>query len=538
MLITLLTWAYVTLVTYGAGRALLRLGTLLLGDAPPLPWPFICLLGIAGLTTGLGYVWLAWPIQWELSVAVLVLSLMFITPTPGWWGRAVRLVTLRSLPILLVFLLILLRTVQPVRVIDTGGYHAPMIEWVRQYALVPGLANLNYRFGFNNAWFLPNAFFAFPLPNGSVWHGLNGWMLLMMGCLALTSASQLLVALVGGMLLVFHWTLSSPSPDLPTQLYVGLCFWLWLLPNRTPTVNWLLLLLALAAMTTKLSAVTVLVLPALTILTALKQRHWRFVSLAIGTIVVCTGYWWVSNVVLTGYLFYPSLSPLANWFTVDWKVPNPVLNQAVYNLAQGTKAGYVGNPLLVWQWVPHWFLTRPLLEQVTVAGLGMGMLVNVPNLKGQAGVLQITTWLGVLFWFLLAPHLRFGAAAVCMALILSYGSVLQKLPTCLGQIGLIVAPYLVLIPLLVAALQRGGINWLLPAAYPKTALHTYQIGNLTVYYPTDDPRTFHQIRGYWGDCYDAPLPCSPYPNPVLQPRGTTLPTGFRLTNSIPHSLTD
>jgi len=41
----------------------------------------------------------------------------------------------------------------PPEIYDTGLYHLQAIKWIEEYAVVPGLANLHGRFGFN-----PNIF--------------------------------------------------------------------------------------------------------------------------------------------------------------------------------------------------------------------------------------------------------------------------------------------------------------------------------------------------------------------------------------------
>lgn len=46
-----------------------------------------------------------------------------------------------------------------VRMGDTGLYHAHCVKWLVEYGLVPGLANLHYRLGYNSAWFAFAALF-------------------------------------------------------------------------------------------------------------------------------------------------------------------------------------------------------------------------------------------------------------------------------------------------------------------------------------------------------------------------------------------
>lgn len=553
MLLTLLLWIYSTVITFLAGDALLRLGRKLTGPLPVPAAPFVCLLGAAGLTVVLGWLWLVVPINVATHLALAGLLAGYaiwqrpqpVLALPRWKNQWLGWVAVGIL-----FMVVWLRSVQLPRLADTGGYHAPMIEWIYQYPVVPGLANLNYRFGFNNTWFLLTALFRFQLTPDVPWHGLNGWMMVMLGWFSLTEwhrqqqtgprpfSAWLGGWLAPGFLLIFHWTLSSPSPDLPTHAYVVLCFWVWLRraeADQRPSANgwaWLLIVLSMSALTTKLSAVTILLLPALVVGQTSFRGGWRRLVLFGVTILVSTGYWLAGNVILSGYIAYPSLSPLVNWFSVDWKVPREVIAVGLNNLQQGTRGDSDG--ILSLAWVPYWFRTRPVLEQgIFVLLLAAPLPVfwyrkSVFSLTPGYGVALLTAWIGVIFWFLLAPEIRFGAGNVLITLGMCYGPVLsrakwpvQTQPVVLGTIcfiGLV---------LVLAAGRRESIGLLVPAGYPNSKLRSYTIDSHPVVYPIDDSRVINGIRGYWGNCYDAPLPCSPYPIPGLRWRGQTPANGFR-----------
>ncbi|HEX9958007.1 MAG TPA: hypothetical protein VGA96_12145 [Fibrella sp.] len=521
---------------------------------PLLAAPLVCLCGAAGLTVGLGWVWLLAPINLATHLVIAALLAGY-----GFWQRPQPVMALPRwknpgvgwLAVGLLFLAIWLRSSQLPRLADTGGYHAPMIEWIHEYAVVPGLANLNYRFGFNNSWFLLTAFFRFQLSPDVPWHGLNGWLMVMLGWFSLTewhrwyqSGKHLLSAWLGGwlavgLLLIFHWTLSSPSPDLPTHAYVVLCFWAWLRrtepDQRQYTVGWtwLVLLFSLLALTTKLSAVTVLLLPAISILQTLYQRDWRNGLRLIITIGIVTGSWWVGNVLLSGYIAYPSLSPLVDWFSVDWKVPRGVIAVGLKNLQEGTRGD--NGPVFSLGWIPYWFKTRPLFEQALYAALLAAPFVVIGRRKSMFtslsgyGMAQVTAWLGVVFWFLLAPELRFGAGNILLALGLCYGPVLCRATVGRGRahwVGFSVAG-LIGLAFVVAAIRRESVDWLLPVGYPDSPLGTYKADDRLIQYPADEQRVANGIRGYWGNCYDAALPCTPYPMPGLHWRGQNMQDGFR-----------
>ena len=87
-------------------------------------------LGVAGVIRErhvLGAWWRA--ARWPSSLAALLLVVLLC-----WWvgGQGLGLVASY----------------------DTYMYHIPAVDWFRQHAIVPGLANLQERLGFNNASFL------------------------------------------------------------------------------------------------------------------------------------------------------------------------------------------------------------------------------------------------------------------------------------------------------------------------------------------------------------------------------------------------
>lgn len=68
---------------------------------------------------------------------------------------------------------------------DTGMYHLPMARWLVEYPIVPGLANLHGRFGFNNASLLHAALFECGPFEGRSHHFVNGPLVLLFGALVL-----------------------------------------------------------------------------------------------------------------------------------------------------------------------------------------------------------------------------------------------------------------------------------------------------------------------------------------------------------------
>lgn len=69
---------------------------------------------------------------------------------------------------------------------DTGLYHAQAIRWIEEYGVVPGLANLHSRFGYNSASFALSAFFSETWLIGRPMHCVAGFL----RCCARVNARQ------------------------------------------------------------------------------------------------------------------------------------------------------------------------------------------------------------------------------------------------------------------------------------------------------------------------------------------------------------
>jgi hypothetical protein len=540
MLITLLLWGYITVICLLAGDAVCRLFRLEKG----LPLPAVALLGWAGLTNVLGYLWLAVPVGLVVHALIVGGLLVFGWLRRDYWRERLRAVPAHPtsfwLTSLLCVAVILTRTTHLPRLLDTGGYHAPMIRWISEYAVIPGLANVNYRFGFNNASFLTEAFFSLRFLGGPSFHVLNGWLMLVVALWsldALSASGKLSNRYVFGMGVLFlwhaHWRLSSPTPDHPAQLLVGLVFYLLIrrmegARGEVLPVVWLTLL----AFTIKMSTLVLLAIPLAYFGEALFRKNYRLAGGIVAAGLFPLAWWLAANVVLTGYILYPTDAAALDWFPVDWKVPAVTIQQGLKNLSGGTKLSPVKG-LLDFSWVPHWSVTQPVPDKVIFLLLFGWPLVGAAGWKtvrAFARTYPLWPWLvaiaygGVAFWFINAPELRFGMGFIIAALLLGYLPFVKLRYIQLLHLGLA----FFFVTLLYASFTRQRPAWVFPEDYPAAKVRSYRLSGYTIYFATDDPKITHGIYGYWGNCQDMALPCCPYYNPGLVLRGDGMGEGFRV----------
>ncbi len=548
MLLTLFLWLYISLLCLAAGDgiwlAFQRLGR----SAQELPLAALAFMGWAGLTNALGYLWLFESIGMGVHAGLFVVLLGWLIHRRSYWSTRIRSITFPAslyfwAAFLLGFLVILTRTTHLPRLADTGGYHAPMIRWISEFAVVPGLANVNYRFGFNNASFLTEAFFSLRFLPGESFHVLNGWMMMVLFSWALTSllssSRRMSDWLIVGMGVLFlwhaHWRLSSPSPDHPAQMLVGLVFYLMTRQvegSGSSSERLVMVWLTLVAFTIKMSTLVALLVPLVLFIDSFRKKSYRETGLFVVVGLIPLLWWLGANLILTGYILYPTTSPLLDWFSFDWKVPTSVIKQGLINLSGGTKLSPVQG-LFDFSWVPHWFELQLIPDQVLLVLLFGWPLVAMVQWKRTVQFLMqypnwfwllLMTYAGVAFWFINAPEFRFGMGFIVAALLVGYAPFRRTFPIRYG-FGLIA---LLSLALLYASFKRQSTPLLKPDSYPPASVSVYPLPPLQLYVANDDPRIVHGIKGYWSNCQDAALPCSPYINPALKMRGTTLQEGFKI----------
>lgn len=339
----------------------------------------------------------------------------------------------------IVALLLLLLSALAVTGGDTAAYHAPMIRWYEEMGVVPGLANLDVHLGYNSSWAVSQVLSSWAQWLGSPLQSLTSLALLLFTAYSLAPLAQrfgrpvpaqalfrlLLGAFAlfwlggsviglgsdpGATLLGFTLITQAIALDVPGR-------------GRPLTVSHVAVgLLALYAITIKLSVVPLVLLPVVWLLCA--ALSWRakmglLLRLAgFGAVLVLP--WVLTTSVLTGYLLFPF--PALDVLPVDWKFPQAVLYEHmdyIRNFARNpalSQYNVYGQPLRYW--LPVWWqqqqfydkfitLAAPVLALATAVWLGLSQAWRRPQAAAWALAFAVLL-LGSAFWFLAAPAYRFG----------------------------------------------------------------------------------------------------------------------------------
>jgi hypothetical protein len=446
---------------------------------------------------------------------------------------------------------------------DSGIYHFSSIQWANRLPLPPGLGNLHGRLAFNQSYFLFVAFLnSFPVVGFG--HNLANSLLLAAAILtpcekSLRYQPRELFGLLNRLLIPFtlffcamcHRSnppfISSPTPDgavFAVEIVLIALLLEFLARYRITEVDTnstlvAIVCLAAVAITLKLSTLLfagTIVVSAVTVAVRFRIRRWTtMLALAFAAFVIL--FWVMRAVIASGYLIYPIPS---TGLPVDWKIPEHLVVDEVNSIGAWARLPYhpwrevIGS----WNWIPAWFLRitdRP--DTIAVLGLICVTLAyfvlprkasrqRPDSAIGSISVILGTGLFSLIFWFLSAPDPRFLGAVLWIVLLGVVGFVFDavSLPQQikLSQILLLLSWIAV-----VLCFGRNGLaltsstSGELAQSMTKPDLLKGITGSgLTIYTPA-----------LGDECWDAPLPCTPYFRPQLRLRGKSLSEGFYLDES-------
>jgi len=449
----------------------------------------------------------------------------------------------------------------PMRNIDSGIYHYSILRWTATYSIVPGLANLNARLGFNSSSLL----FPTLLDSGfwprSAQHVCSCTLFFALAAQLASSAYRLLTqntALRSDVFAIFvlgfgvHYSYMEAtafSTDAPVfALSTVVFFHIFRIvcdeisePRERAFVTAAVVFLAAVAISAKLS-VCVLVGSATLILLWMTRRddagnvfRKRIVAASIALSAFGLIVWCVRNAIITGYPLFPlTLGALP----VDWRLP-----RATPEVIQFWITGWARKPWGHWKdtqgrwdWISSWWSGQILPNvwefripvALTLFSIVAGLFGKRADNAARKPVwpFLIPNLLSLVYWFLTAPALRLGAgifwllAATCA--VLAFSRLEQT-----GRIRL--ARTFCAAGLLMAFISAAAVQRTILIAGPDAGFFpTWRITFLS--FPSDNGVTV-LIPADAGEpaTWDSPLPTTPYPHRRLALRRTDdLSSGFKL----------
>lgn len=344
---------------------------------------------------------------------------------------------------------------------DTGLYHVQAIRQIMEYPMLLGTANIHMRFGYNSSLFpaaaaLSGAGFGYP--------GLVTSNALLMSFISLAIVQRSLAwssrdgsrAAIFGILMIgitaftpilsFRDWAGTPNTDFPSSLAILYAFYLSLLmsdrqqgqipgPGTGPEAVLLMAVLAFA-ISLKLTAIPVVLLVAIPMLTWRGNQLRRRELMGGLACAAAIGLPWLARGIGTsGCLAYPLPS---SCLPVPWRVTLGVVQSDLnWMRAWSRKPATLPQTVLSdWAWFPEW-LAGLAREPALPAFVGLSLLLalclsarlllltagaprgsrNPGRIVDRAALFAIAI-IGLAFWFLIAPLLRYGASWTVLPLAL------------------------------------------------------------------------------------------------------------------------
>src|SRR5713226_4204034 len=457
--------------------------------------------------------------------------------------------------------LLALRSCGPCDYYDTGLYGAPAVRWFQTYPAVPGLANLHGRFGLNSSVFLCIAALGQGPWKDLGFHLFTGFLLAALWVTLLPAFARIVGSFSTSPADWFHCILAVPAffwttrsrivgtqTDEPATVVCLIAAGILFedvcqghrQDHRSPQPQRLVLAATLfsLAVSFKLSTAVFALLAWCLVFRGIwllgpsapqRTRH-LFAALALSTLILLP--WCARGIILSGYPFFPATFL---GLPVDWKTPLSVAKFYVVDIqswGRNPDASIADTRGFHWlgDWFHHALRNRPSF-QVPLA-ISLASLAIALTLRFRGKPYPSCPWLsllfpslaGIIFWFAASPDLRFAQFAIwtAAATLGTWGIVSLNLqhPPSRTRFAL-AAPLLSLIWCMVSFGWREPIHALHgvqePPPLPKPALIVRRtLSGLAVYVPAQG-----------NQCWDAPLPCTPYFDESLRLRNdSSLRWGF------------
>lgn len=221
-----------------------------------------------------------------------------------------------------------------VGIFDSLYYHHQNIRWNEEYATIPGLGNIEYRFGFNSNYMLLAPIFGLRFLFGEAVYGVQVLILLYILCWIFKEIIQsgyevkrvLLLVVFTGYIFAFAYSFAATSTDaIPNVVAFYLIARLLLYPAELKNKLLLCILLPISLVTFKLSIAPLCLISLYSLILLIRGKGWRSISFLLSTGSIIVALWMIRNVILTGYLVFPFYE--IDIFNVEWKIPKEIAMQ-------------------------------------------------------------------------------------------------------------------------------------------------------------------------------------------------------------------
>ena len=428
----------------------------------------------------------------------------------------------------------------PIIMDDTESYHIQMVKWINEYGTVPGIANLHERFGFNSAWFsavgLANVFADFQLyavMNATISFWFCVYMLRKIGSTdknqAIAAAILLLIALVFWPFL--RGNAVNANYDFITTLIITVLVIEVHQEKGDPGLIPEFIIWPAFLITVRLMNFPFLLLFLLGVVVAYRKKGNYLLALIIPAIIVIP--FLIRNVMLTGYLFFPSVA--FDLLNVDWKTDSVMMQELIdyikYYNRVSTEFMDISQTRLLNNWIPVWFQHLYTHDKIIVVTGSAGLIASIVDVirSSRPKIFRftiVTMLIMLVVWFLVAPDPRFIYGCLFAGSYLLFYKVSSLINVRIPALSAIVhIPFILAVSgyvLFRTVSQDMSVGLVETQPLPQPPVTEHRVDSVSVFIPS-------AINGNWNArCYATALPCAYKIDPRLEARGDRVRQGFRL----------
>jgi hypothetical protein len=453
-----------------------------------------------------------------------------------------------------VFLILLLYSVGLMQVYDVNLYHAQTIKWVGSFKVIPGLAWIHSRFGFNSHFHLLSAFFSMSFLDISreglpiVFYPVNSLLYFIFFCRVINAAKKAVaqnlswkVFFYGAVFIIsffcFARVIQSPTPDVIVAIFIFYAFFLYqenINPDE-PGTSWnfcwlLFALIILVLPTFKISAGLLMVF--LLCLFIQKRPSVKIIKLLLFVGVVIFIPYLIRNVLLSGYLVYPLHQ--IDIFNVDWKFSYELTlkdSNVIKTWARVASSDPAVLSMPYSEWMPTWWEIHNrdinriifLVTLISPVIIAVMFLIRRNRINKKDLIMYGVCALNILFWFMSAPDPRFAWGFFGILVSLSLAMIVRLFNINAKTVLILLFAFMIM----AISNQQEYWTYMLPSDYrkgltvypsqlPFKEMQQLKLDSITLQVPlNNDDR-----------CYYAKLPCSPMPLPHVHLRTGSIEDGF------------
>jgi len=301
---------------------------------------------------------------------------------------------------------------------DSACYHYQNIKWNEYYKVIPGLSNIEDRFGFNSNYLLVSAIFTFRFIFDYPIYPLQTFLFLCIFCWTLInifkSQYDIKHIILFFVLFTFFIVYKYAFSDSDTDIIPGLCILYYIVktvlyPEWIRKQTLLAFILPVVLVTYKVSTATFCLMSLVIFINLFKIKNYKAIVFLTVCSLVIVGIWCIRNIITSGYLVYPLHE--VDLFSFDWKVPTTTTelqNIHIYHWAKSIHQ----NRKFIFALQLHPEALKYFANYISLIGCFLSLpLIFFGIIKKRVEqnifIVYSVAFIGIVFTLIFAPDFRF-----------------------------------------------------------------------------------------------------------------------------------